>query len=324
MKVGADQTPIQTQQYRVKLFLRRIISRTLHNAVNELLASLKSRVPRWEGAACVDTKRTGESHLGVFGLFDVHFGKLCWRAETGSDYDLKIAEVVFRNAVEDLLTESAHRKLEQIVLPLGNDWLHIDNRRSETTRGTRQDVDGRFSKVFATAKLAALWAVERLAETAPVHVIWVPGNHDQTLSEMLCHIVEARFHKAKHVTVDLTPPDRKYYRWKSTLLGLTHGDKVSQEDLPGKMAAESHQDWANTRCREWLIGHQHRSRKWVTKSTDTFDGTVVRVLQSLAGTDAWHYEMGYINTRRAAEVYWYGAERGYAGHAVVGVREEGK
>lgn len=311
--------PLQTQQYRVKVFLRRIVAKVLRDAIDLVFARLKTEAPRWPK---IERERAskGEPCLAVFGLFDVHFGKLCWQAETNSNYDLKIAETIFRHAVEDLLAESAHRVIGKIILPLGNDWLHIDNRQYATTRGTRQDTDGRFSKVFAAAKLAAVWAVETLAAVAPVQVVWVPGNHDQTLSEMLCHIVEARFHRSERVEVDVSPPDRKYVKWGSNLLGLTHGDKVAPPDLPNKMATEVPVEWAGSTCREWLIGHQHRSRKWVTKDTDTFDGTTVRVLRSLAGTDAWHYEMGYVGCKQAAEVYFYRRERGYAGHAVVSAR----
>jgi transposase len=312
--------PIQTQQYGVKLYLQRIMAKSLHESLQLVFDRLERNAPRLPKPE--KNKATkGEPFLAVFGLFDVHFGKLCWQEETGSNYDLKITESIFRHAVEDLMRESSHREIGQIVLPIGNDWLHIDNRKGETTRGTPQDVDGRFSKVFAAAEMAALWAVDRLRDVAPVRVVWVPGNHDMTLSEMLCRIVRAYYSKDKgRVEVDVTPGDKKYFRWGVNLLGFTHGDQIRAEDLPAKMAVEAPEDWSTTKCREWLIGHMHRSRKWVTKGTDTFDGTVVRVLQSLSGTDAWHYSKGYIGTRQAAEVYWYGRDRGYAGHSVVQAR----
>lgn len=313
--------PIITQMHRVRMRLKRIIPRDIKEAMDLVLAEFR-KVPLKGLPPLPKARVKSDPYMAVFGLFDVHFGKLCWAPETGSDYDLKIADAIFRNAVEDLVAESVHRNIDKVLLPIGNDWLHIDNRNYTTTRGTRQDTDGRFSKVFAAAKLAAVWAVERLALLAPVEVVWVPGNHDQTLSEMLCHIIDARFHLVDRVTVNIGAQDRKYIQYGTTLVGLTHGDKVKPEDLPGKMAAESPKKWADTKCREWLIGHQHRSRKWVTKPTDTYDGTVVRVLQSLAGTDAWHYEMGYINTRQAAEVYWYSKTGGYTGHSVVTARTE--
>jgi hypothetical protein len=147
----------------------------------------------------------------------------------------------------------------------------------------------------------------------------VPGNHDPTISYHLAKTVEAWFRRSTAVTVDAGPKVRKYVQWGANLLGLTHGDSPKPEDLPGLMAAECREQWAAAQHREWLVGHQHRSRAWVTKSTDTHKGTVVRVLRSLAGTDAWHFEQGYIS-QPAAEVYWYGRDRGYCGHAVVAAR----
>jgi hypothetical protein len=162
--------------------------------------------------------------------------------------------------------------------------------------------------------------VELLAEIAPVEVVWVPGNHDPTVSYHLAKTVQAWFRRNDRVTVDAGPKVRKYVAWGCNLIGLTHGDAPRPEDLPGLMAAECRDEWANTTCREWLVGHQHRSRQWVTKSTDTHKGTTVRVLRSLAGTDAWHFENGYVGTQPAGEVYFYGRHRGYCGHAVVAAR----
>ena len=44
------------------------------------------------------------------------------------------------------------------------------------------------------------------------------------------------------------------------------------------------------------------------------------VLRALAGTDAWHFENGYVGVQPASEVLFYGRERGYCGHAVVAAR----
>lgn len=308
-----ESSPMQLQQYRVKLFLKRILKRSVSQALDIVFQRFQGRHP-----AVKLVRQTGkqEPHLAVVGLSDVHFGKLCWAAETGDNYDLKIADRVLKNAVHDLLAKSSHLRIAQFVLPMGNDWLHIDNKDNTTTRGTPQDVDGRFAKVYAAAVEAAVWAVEVLAGLAPVRVEWVPGNHDRTLSLTMCHVVSARFHKSKQVSVNLSPSHRKYFRWGANLLGFTHGDQTEPDKLPNLMATESPDDWAATKSgtREWLIGHMHRSRKWVTKPVDTFEGTTVRTMQSIAGTDAYHHEHGYVSGRHAAEVFWYGERSGYAGH----------
>lgn len=312
--------PIQTQQYRVKVYLRRIVARAIHEALELVFEKFKAEAaPRWPKLPKERVSRA-EPFLAVFGLFDVHFGKLAWAPETGEHYDLGIAESLFRNAVEDLISECGHRPISKILLPVGNDWFHIDNRSHTTTRGTSQDVDGRFSKVLAAGIRAAVWAVETLATIAPVQVELVPGNHDRTLAECLCHVIAARFHHSDRVSVGLEPRTRKYIRFGTNLIGLAHGDLVKPDKLPNLMPADAKRDWAETTCHEWLTGHGHRSQKWTALDTDTQHGTVVRQLRALTRTDLWHFDHGFCGQQPAAEIYFYGRDRGYAGHAVVPAR----
>jgi hypothetical protein len=320
VKVGdGKQETRREQQYRVKLKLRRIVPRAIRDALEIVFARLKDAAPRWPKVE-KERESSAEPFMAVFGLFDVHFGKLCWDKESGDKYDLKIAEVLFRNAVVDLIAESRHRRISRVLLPFGNDWFHVDNASNTTTRGTPQDVDGRFSKVLATGKLAAIWAVEQLAAIAPVQVEFVPGNHDRRLSEVLCSVIEARFHHTDRVTVNLDPVTRKYVRFGTNLIGLTHGDLVKPEKLPALMPVDNPREWAETTTREWITGHGHRSQKWTTLDTDTQQGTVVRMLRALTRTDLYHFDNGFCGQSPAAEVYWYGRDRGYAGHAVVPAR----
>jgi cob(I)alamin adenosyltransferase len=313
--------PIQTQQYRVKVYLRRVMPRALRAATDAIFERLAKHAPKYPTPAKVKNN-SGEPFLAVLGLFDVHFGKLCWAAETGDNYDTKAAEQVYRNAVDDMIAEGSGKPIDRFLLPLGNDFYHIDNSRSTTYAGTPQDVDGRYAKVIEAGEMAVVWAVERLSAIAPVDVVWVPGNHDPTTSYHLARTVAAWFRRCPRVAVDASPNPRKYLAYGSTLIGLTHGNEERFADLPAIMATERATEWAGASCREWLVGHQHRSRQFQTKPVDTHLGTTVRVLRSLAGTDAWHHRKGYVGGTHSAEVYFYGRQRGYAGHAVVPARLE--
>lgn len=315
-----DERVVQTQQYRVKAYLKRLQSRPLHLATEAIYERLASIAPQWP-ALTVDRGRAGEPMLGVLGLFDVHFGKLCWGKETGKAFDLETAQRLYANAVADLAVESRGRNVARWLLPIGNDFFHVDNSRNTTFNGTPQDVDGRYGKIIEAGELAVIRAVERLAVSAPVSVVWVPGNHDPTTSYHLARTVWAWFSKCDRVSVDYSPSPRKYFAWGPVLLGLTHGNEEKLADLPGLMATERPADWSRASCREWLLGHMHRSRKWQTQDVDSHQGTTVRVLRSLTGTDAWHHRKGYVGERPAAEVYWYGERRGYAGHAVAPARD---
>ena len=266
--------------------------------------------------------KKGGEFLALLSLADHHFGKLCWSPEAGTNYDLKIAEVLFRDAVDDLIAECAGKSVERWLFPLGNDLVHIDNSRNKTFNETPQDVDGRYAKIIETAEMSVIRAVERMAETAPVSVLWIPGNHDRTTSFHVARTVQAWFRNCPRVTVDVGPNPRKYFQWHRTLLGFTHGDQEKIATLPNIMASERPKEWAASDCRHWFLGHMHRSRKWLTQGGDAFEGTEIKVMRSLGGTDRWHHDNGYIGGEksRAAEVHWYGKTRGYSGHAIVNAR----
>ena len=306
------------QLYKVELFLKRHTKRCVAEAQEATYERIKQHAPKYPPLN--EQPGKGETYMGIFGLFDAHFGKLAWAAETGKSYDLKIADTIFRNAITDLIRESSNRKLTYAVLPLGNDFFHIDNVKNTTTAGTVVDTDGRYAKIIETGEKAFVWAVEQLAGICQVYIPVIPGNHDGHTSLHLARTLNAWFHRCKHVTVDLEPGPRKYIAWGCNLIGMAHGHQIAPEKLPNVMAQERPAEWAGATCREWLLGHMHRSRKWVTKPVDTHEGTTVRTLAALCTTDFWHHANGFIGTRSAAEVYWYGKERGYAGHAICDAR----
>lgn len=321
MKLGAEgepKTAAIVQNYRVCLKLRRIQSKVHQEAFDAIFEKMLKHSPKYP--TLKRDRITGEREMAVFCLFDVHFGKMAWGPESGDNYDLKIADQLYRNAVDDLAIKAANRNIAKVLLPVGNDFLHFDNLKYTTTSGTQMESDGRFAKVIETAELAVIWAVERLRQIAPVEVIWVPGNHDAQTSYHLARTVWAWFSKCSDVKVDVSPSYRKYLRWGVNLLGFTHGNEEKHESLPNLMANERPIDFAETFCREWLIGHQHQSKAWFTKGIETKAGAVVRVVQSLAGTDLWHHKKGFINLGRAAECFFYGEKTGNAGWVPFNVR----
>lgn len=316
---GDTDKPILVQQYRVWLDLRLIMPRPQYAALDAIYKRMAKYAPRYPKLPPLRATKA-EAHLAVFGLFDVHFGKLAWAQETNENYDLRIADTIYRNAVADMVARSKHLKIGLFLLPIGNDLFHIDNSRNMTYAGTPQDVDGRYAKIIETAEIAVIKAVEAMVTIAPVHVSWVPGNHDPTTSYHLARTIAAWFRHCRRVCVDYGASPRKYLRYGKTLIGMTHGNEENHAALANIMAMERPKEWAETTCREWLIGHWHSRKAYMTRPVESRDGTTIRVLPSLASTDAWHHRKGFISTTHSAEVYWYGARQGYSGHGVVNAR----
>jgi len=325
-KTSGDGQPATFTNYRIFVRLGRIKGEEkdlrevlLEKLVEELKKTkFKKTKDLWQGER--------EDVVMFMGLFDHHFGKLCWAAETGTDYDLKIAYAAFIQAVRDLLRRAQAYGITKIVFPVGNDFFQIDNfidgKIGATTKGTPQDTDGRLAKIFNTGMLAMIEAVHMCAQVAPVEVIYVPGNHDWNTSFYLTKIIEQRFMDDDRVEVDASPIPRKYRRYGKVLIGLTHGNEEKHADLPTIMAGEAKKDWAEADDYMWFLGHFHRRKEMRFNAGDTHGAVQIRILPSLSGTDAWHHKRGYVKNARAAEAYFFHPTEGYIGHVAVKLRPE--
>jgi hypothetical protein len=185
-----------------------------------------------------------------------------------------------------------------------------------TAKGTVVDaVDDRFQKVFRVGCRAVQHAILRCREIAEVEVLWVPGNHDPETSWYMAEWLAAVFSSDKHVTVDSGPQDRKYRAFGNSLIGYAHGDDIKLGDLPLIMATDPtiREQWGKSRYQFWRIGHFHKKKETKYTGADTFNGVSVTILPSLSGTDKWHYEKGYVNNHRTAELALWSKDSGLTG-----------
>lgn len=264
----------------------------------------------------------GNGVCGYIGAHDHHFAKLAWREETGTDYDLKIAEFAYVDAAEREVAKAAKcYSMKEWVLPIGHDFFQINNDDGTTKKGTPMDFEGRLPKIIRVAKRAVIKTVMNAVQVAPITIKWIPGNHDPETSFYLCMILEEAFRDNKHVTVDVSAAPRKYHRWGTNLFGLTHGNEEKHIDLPNIMAGSVPHDWAETTDRWWFLGHFHKKKELHFVLGDTYGSVVVQILPSLSGVDAWHFRKGYVNGMRAWETYYFDFEDGFLGTGVAKIRK---
>lgn len=258
---------------------------------------------------------SGERVMVTINTPDLHMNKLAWEEETGENYDTRIAETRYKVSVEDLLQKSvaSHRnRISLITHPIGNDLFNVDGKTGTTTGGTPQNTDSRHQKVFRKVLLMKIAAIERMTEVAPVHVVIVPGNHDEETSFYLGMALEMYFANNANVTVDNLACLRKFVEFGENMLMYCHGDKAIDK-LPMIMATSQKEMWARTSFREAHCGHFHKNKVYGRIDVDEHHGVVVRVLPSLCGTDAWHAGMGYVGNLKSAQAYIYGEEQGLVG-----------
>ena len=268
---------------------------------DQLLHDIKQSLPKRPKA--VQKRMDGLLH--VCSPADLHIGKLSWEPETGEDFDSKIASDYLRTATDKLMRHVDRYEVGQHLLVVGNDLLQVDNLISTTTAGTYQDTDSRYRKMFRLAVQLMRETVERLAETAPVRVLVVPGNHDQLASFHVGEVLGAIYHNHPTVSVSGQLLPRLYHRHGNTLLGFCHGNEEKHQDLPLIMAQENPKDWGVTTYREFLVGHLHKKREKAFTAGDSHNGVRVIVLPSLTGTDSWHSKRGYVGEPKASEARLY-------------------
>lgn len=237
-------------------------------------------------------------------MMDFHLGKLSWLEETGQDYDLKIAEKLWRKVILDLITKALRfGEVEKIIFPVGQDFFHFDTPRGTTTAGTQLGTDTRWQKMFRKGVELLVWAIEELVKIAPVEVMWIPGNHDQMLSYAAVIGLYQRYSESQNVTVNTLATPRKYILFGKNLIGYSHGDKEGKR-LQGLMQIEAPDLWGKSIFREFHIGHLH------TEMTVTNNGIIFRQISSITASDAWHGENGFLGSTRQAQAFIWDKEFG--------------
>lgn len=296
--------------FQVKVWLRR--KSAAEKSIERIVKTLNHPASRI--TPHVSLARSGQRSLLELALYDAHFGMLAWGQETGENYDLKIARDRYVTAVDDLLGKAKGFGVERIIFPIGNDFFHMDSECAVTPRSKNHlDKDGRLCKILEIGEEAVTYAIERCAKVAPVDVFWIPGNHDPLLSYNLCRVVAAYFRQSPTIKVDTSPLARKYLRYGNTLLGFTHGCDENHNTLPSLMASERPKDFGAVETREFHLGHFHKRRETHFNGVDSKHSVTVRILPSLAGTDAWHFQKGYVGGKRAADALLYDYETGFSG-----------
>lgn len=243
----------------------------------------------------------------VVNMPDVHMGKYCWGEQTGNDYDLDTAAVMALDAVEQLAVYAEKRGVSRIIFPVGSDYMHVDNLDKATSAGTRQDVDDRIGLIFRVGLDVLVRSINILSEIAPVQVLGIPGNHDDLSSQHLATALYYIFSGNKFVEVDDEIKTRKCRRWHNNLLCFMHGTKSEprMQNLGQITASEWREDAAATHYWHWFLNHLHKPERHLIPLRESDTHIIINRISSLSGTDAWHYQHGYINVPRFAQTLYY-------------------
>jgi hypothetical protein len=242
-------------------------------------------------------------------IFDVHLGMVSFKGSADENYDMNIAKNLYWNSLNEILYRalSKDNKISKILLPVGNDFLHVDNVIGSTTKGTKQPEATYWGETFKEGIKLLTDTINKLETIAPVHVVVIPGNHDYFSSLHLGHVLAAYYHNDHNVEIDHSDSPYKFVEWGVNLIGFEHGNNSKHQTirLAALMAQEKPEAWARTKYREWHLGDQHR------KST-VFEemGVSIEFLPALVPANSWHRENLFNHQKRGAVGFVWSKKRG--------------
>jgi len=297
---GIDINSISHYWYKSKKFS--IFAKPNEFTKDEFLKSIEDLISKYSPKyPTIDYPKREDGHLLIINPADVHIGKYADALETGEEYNVEIAKNRVREGVKGILRNADGFNIDKILFCIGNDILHTDNTMGSTTRLTPQDTDGKWYRHFTEALELYVEIVEMLMQIAPVDCIHSMSNHDYMSGFHLAHALKSWYRNTDAVTVDADPKHRKYYTYKNSMIGLTHGDGAKLNNLPLHMAQEEPLMWSYTKYRYWYLHHLHHKQRY--KFMTSFDniGVTVEFLRSPSGSDSWHYQKGYTGSVKAVE-----------------------
>lgn len=269
--------------------------------MREVFDSMAEELPRLEPANRPET--TMAQLATLYTLTDCHVGMLSWGQETGTDWDLDIAERTLVGCFQQMVNASPPAQTG-IVCQLG-DFLHQDSIEAVTpTNRHLLDADGRFSKVVTTAVRILRRVVDMaLAKHDSVVVLMAEGNHDISSSIWLRVMFRALYEDEPRVKVIDSELPYYVYQHGRTMIGFHHGHMKKNDSLPLLFAAQFPQVWGETAKRYVHTGHRHHIEE------KEHSGVVVIQHPTLAARDAYAARGGWIAERQVRAICYH-AEHG--------------
>lgn len=299
--------------YQVKIWLRRKVKQIIIDDLMKRAAKNMDKHSPIYKQIKYSKSIASDPHLVVININDKHIGSLSSLNETGKKYNVKIACDIVKNAVNQIISRIKGYDTKQFIYGVGNDEINIDSRKGLTTSGTNVDCDGLLYDIVESAVKTDIECIDKLRLIAPVHIIQIPGNHDEVLSWFIGKWLESHYRNCNEVTCDIGPDPRKYYRFGVSLLGFTHGRYENIKQLPIIMSKARRKDWADVKYSDFFVADKHSKNTRQYDSCEDLQGIRIFRLPCIMPPTFWAHQRGY-DSIRAVETYLYSENRGYSGH----------
>ena len=232
---------------------------------------------------------------------DLHFGLEANALEGEEDFNSEILYQKMMLATDSILDQikSFNGRFHAIYLSFIGDIMDYDTAKKTTTAGTPRIESGIFERDYNIALecLSNILYVISQATTCPIHITYVPGNHDELLGYTILRTLQAMYGNNKRFNFDITQRSRKYIVVGKNLIGYTHG-KMDKNRINQWLYTEAKQHISFVDRIEVHAGHLHH------EVTEDVNGVVVRYLPTIAGKSIWEFNKGYNSYRNLLSFIW--------------------
>lgn len=268
-------------------------------AMAATVAALKEDLPRAEPVILNPRVAYNSNLLNQYTVTDLHFGMLSWKEETGSDYDLKIAEQLLLDWFAAAIRQSPDASTA-ILCQLG-DLLHHDSHDSVTPAHRNVlDADSRLQKMIRVVIRTLRRIVEMLLEKHDhLHFILSDANHDPAGGAWLREMFAAFYENEPRVTVDTSPSTYNMFEFGETSLFYHHGHKRKIATVDSVFAGKFRETYGRTKFSYAHMGHLHSDE---VKSTNLMK---VERHETLASPDAYAANGGWLSGRSAKVITYH-------------------
>lgn len=250
-------------------------------------------------------KELQDDLLIEFPAIELHLGKLAHHWETGENYDYKIASERFEEAIDEALIMQDISKASSLMLSIGNDFFNTDTITYTTTKGTPQQNDVRWQKMFMIGLELYKEALLKFRQQFnKVDVNLVQGNHDEMSSFYLYIALSQFFKNDEKINFSDNYKKVQAYEFGDCAIFTAHGEK-NLKRLISSIPAEFYETWGRTKHRELHLGHLHKE-----VVVDDESGMITRRIGSPSGTDKWHYEERYIGATKKHQLFLWHKHKG--------------
>lgn len=226
----------------------------------------------------------------VIPMADLHYGERTGAISTGSEHNCEDSINGYWQIINDIIDRVSDIHFKQIYFTIGGDMLNCDNKQGTTTRGTHQDNDGDIEQFIIDMTNNILSTVELLRTIAPVHIIYVPGNHDELVSFGIANVLRVYYKFFEDVTVDYSQIPRKYATFGNTLLGFAH--KLNTKNINNVLQMDVREEIGKTTNTVYFLQHYHKEF-----AVDE-GGTDIRILPTISPLSRWAFGEGFVSRQK--------------------------